>query len=59
MAKFLFAILLILCIYAYATISSSSRADINHTIILIPQHIGQGIETVANKIDEIHINQGD
>jgi len=56
MIKFLFAILLILSIYAYFTVSSSSRADINHTIMLIPQHIGQGIETASEKINEIRSN---
>ena len=53
MAKFLFAILLILTIYIYANIGTSSRADITHAVVLIPQHLGQILELATNKINEV------
>lgn len=53
MVKFLFAILLILGIYLYASITPSSRGDINHNVALIPQHIGQVWESVTNKVDSL------
>jgi hypothetical protein len=48
MVKFLFAILLILSIYIYATITPENRQNVNHTVALIPHHIG----TVFNAISE-------
>jgi hypothetical protein len=51
MAKFLFAILLILTVYAYFTVSSSSRAEINHSIVMIPNHISQVWGTAQEKIN--------
>ncbi len=53
MTKFLFAILLILSIYIYATVTSTSRADINHNVALVPHHIGQIWESAANKITDV------
>jgi len=53
MAKFLFAILLILTIYIYANINTASRADITHAISLIPYNMGQMLESATNKIDEV------
>lgn len=51
MTKFLFAILLILTVYIYANIGTSSRADITHAVSLIPYNLGQMMESAANKID--------
>ena len=53
MIKFLFAILLILTVYIYANINTASRADITHTVVMIPQHLGQILESATNKIDEV------
>lgn len=53
MVKFLFAILLILSIYIYANINTTSRSDITHAVSLIPYNLGQMLESTANKIDEV------
>ena len=53
MSKFLLAILLILSIYIYASITPSSRGDVNHAVALIPYHIGQVLESAASKIDDV------
>jgi len=53
MSKIILVILLILSFYIYTSITPISRGDINHNVALIPHHIGNVIESVANRITDI------
>jgi hypothetical protein len=60
MAKIILIILLILSIYIYATISSSSRSDMNHTIALIPHHVGTVFNAISDRamgLQDYHTEQ--
>lgn len=51
MKTFLLILLIAFCIYLYANIGTSSRADVTHAVSLIPYNLGQMMESAANKID--------
>ena len=53
MGKFLFVILLLLSIYIYLTVPTQSRAEINHTVVMIPDHMGTVLQNLAEKADGI------
>jgi len=53
MTKFFLFMLLIFLAYIYLTIGSNSRAEINHTVAMIPDHIGTVMQNISEKADEI------
>lgn len=62
MTKLFFLILLALCTYIILTITPASRADITHTVAMIPHHVGTAFNTISEKatqLQDYHAETGD
>jgi hypothetical protein len=56
MTKFLFAILLILGIYIYATITPASRTDVTRTVVMIPHHISTAFQVISERGTQLQVD---